>query len=143
MWAGLIVSSLTKEGKDESNLIYFDILGRMHGVEVILLKHLCEKANKEDIEEDFILLVGQSYTINNLVELTGINQHHVIRGYLFHLDSLKLIVNNYYHSGSEESYAASMAPTDLGFNLYIRGMGSQLSPYEYFHRSDINSRATD
>jgi len=46
MWAGLLASLCTEDGKDESNLIFVNLLAQLTSSEARLLNYLCENAEK-------------------------------------------------------------------------------------------------
>ncbi|KAF5421991.1 MAG: hypothetical protein C5S45_02980 [Candidatus Methanocomedens sp.] len=48
MWAGLLASACTKEGKDESNLIFIHLLSQLTFSEVKILNYCCEEAEKKN-----------------------------------------------------------------------------------------------
>ena len=47
MWAGLFASSCTEDGKDDSNIIFVDLIKRMSVVEARILKYACENCRKK------------------------------------------------------------------------------------------------
>ena len=44
MWAGLIASACTEDGKDDSNLVFVQSLGQLTATEARLIKFLCENS---------------------------------------------------------------------------------------------------
>ena len=46
LWAGLLASSCTEDGKDESNLIFINILAQLTSGQVALVKYACDHATK-------------------------------------------------------------------------------------------------
>ncbi len=46
MWAGLLASSCTSEGRDESNLIFVNILSQLTSLQARIVNHCCETAEK-------------------------------------------------------------------------------------------------
>ena len=46
MWAGLLASSCCPDGRDESNLMFINLLGQLTSSQVRILRFACETANK-------------------------------------------------------------------------------------------------
>ncbi len=154
MWAGLLASSCTEGGNDESNLIFVNLLSQLTTSEAKLLTYLCQQAQKVT---NPIGVVG-AYTVEiskeRLMDVTGVNDRHQINRELAHLNALELIHGQF---GSEpeteetEAYShldllnqwvhtpdfdvANIYPTHLGISLYVRCEGSLLPPAEYFQLS--------
>lgn len=47
LWAGLLASSCTFDGKDDTNLTFVDLLSRLTASQVRVLNYMCEAARKE------------------------------------------------------------------------------------------------
>src|SRR5688500_17004053 len=54
MWAGLLASSCSNSGTDESNLIFINILKQLTSLEVTIINHACEKSKKYVSEAGWI-----------------------------------------------------------------------------------------
>lgn len=151
MWAGLLASSCTEGGNDESNLIFINLLSQLTTSEAKLVSYLCQQAQKVTNP----IGVVASYTVEvskeRLMEVTGVSDRNQINRELAHLNALALIHGQF---GSEpeteetEAYShldllsqfvhtpdfdvANIYPTHLGISLYVRCEGSLLPPAEYF-----------
>lgn len=128
MWAGLIASSCTLDGQDDSNLIFVNLLSQLTKSQGKLLKFSCEKSIK-DIDRSGLIYIGD-FIVNKdtLFEVTGISDIHIIDRELDHLRSLGLIKGGFYQ-GSD---IANIAPTALAMYMYVRCQGSEDSPAHYF-----------
>lgn len=128
MWAGLLASSCTFDGQDDSNLIFVNLLSQLTKSQAKLLKFSCENSTKA-IEGSGLIHIGD-LIVNKitLFEVTGISNIHIIDRELDHLRSLGLIKGGFY-SGS---YNANIAPTALAMYMYVRCQGSEDSPVHYF-----------
>lgn len=82
LWAGLFASSCTKDGQDDENLIFVDILKQLTVVEAKILKSSCEGARKVHYPNGLVL--GDSFNITciELIELTGIKIFIALTGNL-------------------------------------------------------------
>jgi len=129
LWAGLLASSCTTDGKDESNLMFINILSQINSSEAIFFKHICETAEKEISPGGWI---GPKeiidLTIEELQTITGLNDIHRIDLELDHLRALNLI-----EGGCEpEKPTARVVPTSLGLQMYVKCQGYSGSPLVYF-----------
>lgn len=129
MWAGLLASSCTKNGKDESNLIYIDLLSRITPSEAYIINYLGKKCS-----ESKGLVSKYFHTLININDelfkecLYFENLDH-LECELNHLESLGLIrdVELVY-----QHHLVGMAATGLLLDLYVRCNGSLLSTNNYF-----------
>ena len=129
MWAGLLASSCTKNGKNESNLIYIDLLSRITPSEAYIINYLGEKCSESKglVSKYFNALIN----INNELFKESLyfeNLDHLERE-LNHLESLGLIrdVDLVY-----QHHLVGMAATGLLLDLYVNCNGSLLSTNNYF-----------
>jgi hypothetical protein len=129
MWAGLLASSCTKNGKDESNLIYVDILSRITPSEAYIINYVGKRCSESTglVSKYFNTLIN----INNELFSESVyfeDLDHLERE-LNHLESLGLIRDLdlvYQH------HLVGMAATGLLLDLYVRCNGSLLSTNNYF-----------
>ncbi|AYK14504.1 Abi-alpha family protein [Methanosarcina flavescens] len=135
LWAGLLASSCTNNGKDESNLIYTDLLSRITPSEAYIINYLGKKCSESKglLNGCFHTLINfndelfkECLYFENLDKLKCLD--HLGRE-LNHLESLGLIenveiVHNHQFVG--------MSTTGLLLDLYVRCSGSLLSTEKYF-----------
>ena len=91
MWAGLLVSSCTADGKDESNWIFINLLRQLTSMQVHILKYACEQAEKVVQNNGFIAANSLFRTDAELITLTHCQDVHRIDRELDHLRALGLI----------------------------------------------------
>lgn len=130
MWAGLLASSRSIDGKDDSNLIYINLLSQLTSSEVKILDYVCvcsEKSVTTGHITSTPLLIGADM----LLDITGLADIHRIDGELDHLISLGLL-KPLEHPYDENRWFPTIALTILALNLYVRCQGSLQSPIEYF-----------
>jgi hypothetical protein len=152
MWGGLLASSCTEDGKDESNLIFMNLLAQLTSSEAKLLSYVCEQAAKSTNPAGVVGAYTVELTREKVSDISGIKElHHVVRE-LDHLNALQLLkgtfgskaeseIGDYYKQFEiEDDYwliepdfeVANVAPTNLGISLYVRCQGSLLSPAAFF-----------
>jgi len=140
LWAGLFVSACTKDGQDDENLIFVDLLKQLTVVEAKILKYSCQGARK--IHHTNGLLTGDEYEISceELFGLTGIKDIHRLDRELDHLRSLELIghgIGNGGFSSTDDSLIADISPTALALNLYIKSQGFNDEPVKFWNTGVI------
>lgn len=146
MWAGLLASACTKEGKDESNLIFIHLLPQLTFSEVKMLNYCCEKAEKNITHNSLIFAKNLKVNLENLLNLSGVGDIHQLDRELDHLRSLELLSST---SGFEQiempdvpktseniDIDINITPTGLALNMYVRCNGSLRTPIEYFGLQD-------
>src|SRR4051812_3691954 len=92
MWAGLLASSSSQDGKDESNLIFMNLLDRMTTAEVKILNRLCERI--EPITSPHGLVTAKEkvkFTKRELSDATGEEDIIQLDRHLDHLNALALV----------------------------------------------------
>lgn len=128
LWAGLLASSCTADGRDESNLIFVDTLGRLTVSQAHLLDHVCHHAGKVATTAGWISAQLYEMTLEQLKEVSGIEDFHRIDRELDHLRTLGLIAGGF----NVHSTTADMTPTALALQMYVRCQGSNEDPLTFF-----------
>lgn len=135
MWAGLLASSCTDDGKDESNLIYIDLLSRMTPSEAYILNYIGEICKKNiDVLYFDIIVQTNSELIEVIPCLANFDQ---LARELNHLESLGLIKDLRIHDEDTDPWAY-MNTTKVALDLYVRCNGSLLPTREYFSQFFTN-----
>lgn len=137
LWAGLFVASCTKDGQDDENLIFVDLLKQMTVVQARIFKYSCEGARKILYQNG--LMVADSFNIscNELIELTSVKDIHRLDRELDHLHSLNIIGSSLMGAGFDENLDAAIKPTALALNLYVRTQGFHNDPAKFWERGVI------
>ena len=128
MWAGLLATGCTEDGKDESNLILINLLSQLTSNQVKLIEYLAIKSEVFITQAGWIGAFPYYMELDELIEVMEISDFHRIDRELDHLRSLELITNGF----SQDSTEANVTPTALCLHLYTRGKGYVSSPSEYF-----------
>jgi DNA-binding XRE family transcriptional regulator len=128
MWAGLLASSCTPDGNDESNLIFTTLLGQITASQAKVFSHCCEQTTKTKSGGGWISAEVMFMELDELKTLTGITDIHRIDRELDHLRALDIL-----HAGfAPHSTTARLEPTGLGLQMYVRCQGYLGSPTKYF-----------
>jgi hypothetical protein len=131
MWAGLLASSCTEDGRDQQNLIFVNILGQITRPQALILNHACENATKYRSQTGLIL--ANIYELENeqIISIMDIEDPHLADVQLDHLRELGLL--NFGSGFDLYKTRGDITPSALGLNFYVRCQGYIGSPLEYFN----------
>ncbi|MDP2232790.1 MAG: hypothetical protein Q8K89_04075 [Actinomycetota bacterium] len=130
MWGGLLASSCTPDGDDDSNLIFANQLSQLTKLQARLLRHLCENSEKTADPTGLVYSKTLRMPLEALQVITGENDIYRLDREMDHLREIGLI-----ESGFEQGSAkadADVTPTALALNMYVWSEGSRLSPADFF-----------
>ena len=128
MWSGLLASSCTESGDDESNLIFINILKQLSSIQAGIIKYACENAEVVVSDAGWIGAEVLSLELDQLIKITSVDDIHRLDRELDHLRALELITEGFHPSTTD----ACITPTSLALQLYVRSQGYVGSPIEYF-----------
>ena len=128
LWAGLLASSCTETGKDDSNHILVNLLAQIVSSQVNVLCFAC--TNAEVFKNAHGLIYAEELIVNEkqVIEIAGIDDVHQLDRELDHLRALGLIDGGF----DIDSHAAGITPTPLCLHLYVRSQGFVGAPVDYF-----------
>jgi hypothetical protein len=128
LWAGLLVSSCTEDGEDDSNLIFVNLLGELTKMQARIVKYTCETARRHISPNGLVMADGVRLTSDELKEIARENDIHRLDRELDHLRSLDLIDGGFH----PQVPGLVLRPTVLCLTMYVRCQGSRLSVINYF-----------
>ena len=148
MWAGLLASACSKEGKDESNLIFINLLSQLTSSEVRILDYICNNSKKNISINSIIYADTLSISVRDLQKISGTVGIHNLDCEIDHLRSLELLLGGFpaipkdainaikrpsdIVSKTLEDFEADISPSALALNMYVRCNGSLQTPIDYF-----------
>ena len=138
MWAGLLASSCTEDGTDDSNVIFMSILDQLTRPQAKILRYACETAEKKRSAHGLIYAEYLEVSLGDLVRISEINDIQRLDRELDRLRSLELIGGGFpLQIGTPEETVAApesadISPSGLSLQLYVRCEGSQESPLKFF-----------
>ena len=127
MWGGLLASSCTEHGDDDSNLMFLNILTNMTKAQARLLDYICGRSNIFVAENGLPWGEELKLTPAEVSEATGYDDLFRMDRELDHMRALEIIGGGF--QIHEED--ASVRITAIGIGLYVRCKGSRLSPKEF------------
>ncbi|HVG17896.1 MAG TPA: Abi-alpha family protein [Blastocatellia bacterium] len=128
MWGGLLASSCSEDGRDDSNLIFANLLGQLTSLQAQVINYACENATKSVSQFGLIYARALKIDETELKRITGTDDIHRIDRELDFLRALELID----HGFNLESSIADITPTALALQLYMRCKGHRGTPLTFY-----------
>jgi len=128
LWAGLLASSCTSDGTDESNLIFINMLSQLTRSQARLINYISETAKIYKSVGGWIGADEMILEPDELIRITGINDLQQLDRELDHLRALGLFNGGFI----PEATLAAITPLSLCLQLYVRTQGFVGSPIDYF-----------
>ena len=141
LWGGLLSSSCTEAGDDDSNLLFITLLSELTKLEARLLKYICENAPKSAARSGLILAEHFTVSLDSLTEISGETDIHRLDRELDHLREVGLIHGGF-HSDSP-NVEAIVAPSAIGLHMYVRCQGLRTSPIDFFGLEIPDTKTTE
>jgi len=140
MWAGLLASACTPDGKDEANIMFIEMLSQLTASEALIFRYACEAAQKSVTELGTVTCDNVHVTLKQLIEATGIEEVLRLDRELDHLRNIGLLnlMSGLSLTPRVDGTGpfGDVTPSDLGIQMYVRCQGSRLTPAEYFGLTD-------
>lgn len=119
MWGGLLASACSPDGKDDSNLIFTDLLSRMTIAETRLINFLCSNAIVGLSHEGLVMATKMTMAGGLLIEIMDLPDIHDVDRELDHLRELGLIQEGF----GRGTGVANVTPSALALNMFMRCSG--------------------
>ena len=131
MWAGLLVSSATPDGQDDSNLMFTDLLSRLSSVQARILEYGCSNAKKALSDSGVLTASLEDVPFATLTRIAGTTDIPRLDRELDHLRTLGLLdarsglPSHLMASRDFEQLRAGLTPSGLGLHMYARCKGAR------------------
>jgi len=119
MWAGLLASSCTSVGHDESNLLFVNLLGQISTAEARLLNNICKVAPKKISLNGLLFSEKIQFTLEQLSDIWQDQDIHRIDRELDHLRKLGLIEGGFSFR-TEETIKEEIRSERMGIEIEKR-----------------------
>jgi hypothetical protein len=131
-WAGLLVTSCTVEGTDESNLVFIDLLSQLTTIHTRIFAAACSKATKVMTGPGSISAQPLVCTAEEMIQIAG--SHDLIRidrdlEHLYDLGLLEKRVKSTFFSVIDDTL---ITPTTLALQLYARCNGHRGATEDFY-----------
>ena len=111
-WAGLLTSACSEDGKDETNLIFVNILAQLTRAEASVLMYACETCEKKLARAGWLCAKYQLIIdLEHLEKITASDDVHRLDRELDHMRVLGLIGGALFGGFNTESTSADITPT--------------------------------
>ncbi|MGB3517492.1 MAG: Abi-alpha family protein [Elainellaceae cyanobacterium] len=128
MWAGLLASSCTVDGSDDSNLIFIDTLSRLTLIEARILDYACKESTKGVTHAGWLIAQNFSMSLEQLQSCSRIDDFHRIDRELDHLRTFGLIAGGFDPASTD----ADVTPSTFALQMYARCNGWAGDLLEFF-----------
>jgi hypothetical protein len=125
LWAGLLATSCTFEGQDESNLVFINLLSRMAPLPTQILTAACAKATQAMSQSGSVSPSLLAFSAEEMAKITRSNSLTKIYRSITELSELGLLEKGPRLSSQVDPEAAKAKPTDLGLQMYARCNGQR------------------
>ena len=136
LWGGLLASSCTEDGRDESNLIFANLLGQLTSLQARVITYGCETATKAISPGGWIYAEDVHVDEAQLRQITGVDDIYRLDRELDFLRALELIEEGF----DFNTRIANITPTPLALQLFMRCRGYRGDPSRFY---GVASAATE
>lgn len=128
MWAGLLASSLSPNGRDDSNLLLVNSLGQLTPVHFRILTAACTRASQKATGFGWSYSTQKGCTLDEIMKVTGARDKLRIEREIEHLADMGLLERRERSLFFVEDKDASVVPTALGQKLWSSCEASTTTP---------------
>ncbi len=132
LWAGLLATSCTLAGRDESNLTFISLLSQLTAAHIRLLTAACTKAAKYMSGIERVSSRPITLTASEMSRITGSRDLIRIHRELEHLSDLGLLTMTVRSSSFSPIEGTEIAPTSLGLQLFARCNGHRGATQDFY-----------
>ncbi len=143
MWAGLLNTSCTMSGRDESNLAFVNLLSQLTSSHVRILSVACTKATKFMAGLEKVSSRPVTLSAKQMSEITGSRDLIRIQRDLEYLSDLGLVTTRTQTSSFTPVEGTEIAPTSLGLQLFARCSGHRGAAQDFYGISASQLPGTD
>lgn len=134
LWAGLLASSCSFDGKDDSNLVFIHLLSQLSQLQVKIIDYAIHNCPKQMISGGHVCFGSNHMNQKEIEEAFNNVDLSRLRREVAHLNTLDLTHYTLsYEDGIDEVFL-NLVPDTLGIHLFVRCQGSLLSPEDYFRQ---------
>lgn len=130
MWAGLLASSCTEDGKSDDNLIFMTLLAQLNRTESLILNFAAENAPKFKTPAGFTMAHPFGINYDELFRLVGHMDVHLADISMDHLREVGLLFGESGFDPNEKHIV--LQPSTLALSMYVRCQGFIGPPASYF-----------
>jgi hypothetical protein len=140
LWAGLLTTSCSLNGRDESNLAFVNLLCQLTSSHVRILSVVCTKATKFMAGLERITSRPITLSSKQMTEITGSRDLIRIQRDLEYLSELGLLTTESESRSFVPIEGTEIAPTSLGLQLFARCSGHRGAAQDFYGISTSHAR---
>lgn len=129
MWGGLLASSCTADGSDDSNLLFMNQVAQLSASQAKILTAVCHEAPKHVARGGWVYASEIQMPLQRLMDVSGLADFHRIDRELDHLRGLELLLESGF---PEDSTVARLIPSTVALHLFARCQGYSGSPVDFY-----------
>jgi len=141
MWAGLLASSCTDDGRDDSNLMFIDLLSRLSLSQARLLEHSCKCCSKFVTPARWIMAKDLQMSLEEIQKVSGISDFHRLDREIDHMRTLGLLDFDSGFNPNTTTAGATASP--LALQMYARCHGHSGDIISFYGLEFPTSSATE
>lgn len=130
MWAGLLASSLSKDGSSDDNLVFMNVLAQLTHYQALLFNGACKSSEKRLTSAGFVVAQWLVLDRATVCSLAQCEDFQIVDFHLDHLRETGLLSTE--AGFRTETLDAVMTPSPFGLQFYVRCQGFVGSPADYF-----------
>jgi hypothetical protein len=143
LWAGLLATSCTPDGKDESCLLFSGMLSQLTPIHLRIFVAACTRSKKVISGIGRISSRPFACSTEEIMRITGSRDLLRIERDLEHLTDLGLLEKRNKASFFVAVDEENITPTSLGLQLYARCHGHRGKTQDFFHSGNGNGDSAD
>ncbi len=132
MWAGLLSSACSEDGKDETNLIFMNLLSQITSAQASILDYAGETCKKHVSADGFLYSDRLQLELKELIEVANVSDIHRLDRELDYLRDVGLISKVFGGGFGIHSAKADVTPSTLALHMYARCNGYNGSPVDFY-----------
>ncbi|MFZ0745812.1 MAG: hypothetical protein WAM85_15490 [Terracidiphilus sp.] len=132
MWGGLLATSCTYEGQDESNLFFVHLFSQLAATHVRVFAAACKGSSKVVEQDGSVSSEPLLCTREEIIKTTGWHDLVRIERDLEHMSDLGLLEKNIKSSSFSPLDEANITPSPLALKLYAHCNGYPGAPQEFY-----------
>lgn len=132
LWAGLLATSCTLSGRDDSNLAFISLLSQLTASHVRILTAACTKGSKFMSSMERLSSRPITFTAQEMMRITSTRDMIRIHRDLEYLVDLGLLTMSMKSSTFSPLESIELAPTSLGLQLFARCQGHRGATEDFY-----------
>lgn len=132
LWAGLLATSCTLSGRDDSNLVFISLLSQLTAPHVRLMTAACTKATKYMSSMERLSSRPITLSAQEMMQITGTRDMIRIHRDLEYLVDLGLVTTAAKTASFSPLDGTQITPTSLGLQLFARCHGHRGAAEDFY-----------